>query len=126
MPVKVKENSGLKIIEVFYSGITTSKDMKEATSQSITTMSETGINKILIDMRGIKLDTSLMDIHDMPDKQYEQEGLDSDSRIAMIYAGTAIENELIDYFASVSRNRGWKVSTFSEHSDAIKWLSLAS
>ena len=118
-----KLNPTLRIIEVAYSGTTTARDLKESTSEFISLEKEKGINQFLIDTSEMELAASLVNIYDLPDKQYVEENADRSGRVALLLPPSPREKEAVQFYETVCKNRGWNVQTFLERQEAIDWLA---
>ena len=125
MSWKVTKNSELSCIEMAYCGETSGKDLRDCTSETIRLAKIARFNKILSDLTEMVLTAKLSEIHDVSDKQFFEESVDPQGRQAMYYRESQAEEEMIEYFASVARNRGWKVEIFTDRETAVKWLQSA-
>ena len=123
MPWTYKHNPTLHIIEVAYSGRTTARDLQESTSEFIKLEKEKGINRFLIDTSEMELAASLVDIYELPNKQYVEEEADKSGRVALVLPDSPREREAVVFYETVCKNQGWKVQTFSEQNDAVHWLT---
>lgn len=119
MPYTIITNTPLQIIELSYHGIVTGEDLKNAAAERIASSKINSFYRCLADLSGSTLNASLLNIHNLPDVQFEKEAMSLDTKIAIV---TRREVEMAEYFASVCRNRGWKVDTFTERTVAIAWL----
>ena len=123
MPWTYNINATLHIVEVAYSGSTTARDLQESTSVFIALEKEQGINRFLIDTSEMELTASIMDIYNLPDKQYLEEAAERSGRVALMLPTTARETEAVNFYETVCKNRGWQVKTFFEHQEAVDWLT---
>ncbi len=69
------------------------------------------------------LEASLLKLHDVADVVFVKEREDPSNRIAIISPASEHDKEMVEYFASVSRNRGWNVRTYSSRAEGIGWLT---
>ena len=120
-----KQNITLQIIEVTFSGSTSSLDLQDSTSKLIALEKEIDLNKFLIDTREMKFNGSLVDIFNLPAEQYEKEGADRNGRIAVIQPDEPKEREVVRFYETACVNRGWNVRIFSDRQPAINWLTLS-
>ena len=111
-----------RIVEVAYSGETTARDLQESTSKFIALEKEKGINRFLIDTSEMVLSASILDIHNLPDRQYLEEEADRSGRVALMLPSSPREKEAVNFYETVCKNRGWDVQTFTKHQKAINWL----
>ena len=84
MPWTYKHNPTLQIVEVAYTGVITARDLRESTSEFIALEKEKGMNRFLIDTTEMKFTGSLVDIYDLPNKQYPEEEADRHGRVAVV------------------------------------------
>jgi hypothetical protein len=122
MPWSVNFNPSLGIIEEVFYGLVTASELTEATSQRISLQKETSITKILNDVSDIKLEASVIDILNFPDKQYPEENVDRKTRMALILPKCNKARTMAEFFMTASLNRGWTVRPFEERQSALDWL----
>jgi hypothetical protein len=122
MPWNVNFNPSLGIIEEVFYGLVTASELTEATSQRISLQKETSITKILNDVSDIKLEASVIDILNFPDKQYPEENVDRKTRMALILPKCNKARNMAEFFMTASLNRGWTVGPFEERQSALDWL----
>lgn len=123
MPWTYNINPTLQIVEVAYTGNTTARDLQESTSAFIALEKKEGINRFLIDTSEMELTASIMDVYNLPDKQYLEEEAERSGRVALILPTSAREKEAVNFYETVCKNRGWQVKTFLEHQEAVNWLT---
>ena len=123
MPWTYKHNPTLQIVEVVYSGEITARDLRESSSAFIALEKEKGINWFLVDATKMKLAASLLDVYDLPTKQYLEEEADRLGRVAVILPSCSKAKEAVQFYETVCRNRGWMVQTFSRRQEAVDWLT---
>mgnify|MGYP000724602544 CR=1 FL=1 len=119
MPYTLTTNDSLQIIEIRYHGIVSGEDLKRAVVERVAVSESNNYHRSLADLSGLELSASLLNIHNLPEVQYEEEAMNPDTKIAIM---TLHEHELAEYFAAVSRNRGWQVKTFTDRTEALEWL----
>lgn len=117
-------NQELRFVEVAYVGKTTAQDLKESTSEFITLQKEKGINRFLIDTSEMELAAALVDVYNVPDKQYVEEQADRRGCVAVILPASTKEREAAEFYETVCINRGWDVKNFLERQGAVNWLTL--
>ena len=122
MTSTVQYNSKLNIIEIVYTGRTTAADLTAITTKGIALTKEKDVFDVLIDVAEIELATSLIDIYNLPAKQYQAETLDHRIRISLIQPKSSKEKEAARFYETACVNRGWLVKTFPNRNDAIEWL----
>ena len=123
VPWEYKHNSTLQIIEVVYSGRITARDLRESTSELIALEKDKGINKFLVDTSAMNLAASLMDVYELPEKQYLDENADRRGLVALLLPISQREKEVARFYETDCKNRGWNVQTFSNRDDAVGWLN---
>jgi hypothetical protein len=123
MPWSVTYNSSLGFIEEVFCGRVTAPEFREAVSKRISLGKETGSTKILNDVSEVKVDASVMDIFNFPNKQYAEEGSSRTVRMALVMPRAKESKELAEFFVTACLNRGWLVKEFSTRQDAIDWLT---
>ena len=118
----VEYNSTLRIVDIVFTGITSGRDLQEATTKCILLGKERGTVQFLVDAAELELFAPLVDILDLPEKQYVEEGLDRLSRVALVNPRSAKAKEAAEFYKTVCINRGWSVRLFPERAEAIEWL----
>jgi len=119
MPYTIVANDSLQIIEISYRGTITGEDLQKAAIERIAASKSNSYYRCLANLSGSTLSASLLNIHNLPEVQFEEEAMNIETKIAIL---THNEDEMAEYFASVSRNRGWKVNTFTNRTAALEWL----
>jgi len=119
----IEYNSNLRIIDLVIAGSLTGLDMKEVTSKLITLGKNQGVALFLVDTTDLELAPSLSRIIDLPDKQYEEEGLDRRIRLALVLPRSPKAKEAALFYETACVNRGWNVKTFPNREEAIEWLT---
>jgi hypothetical protein len=122
MPYVVTHLWELDSIEVTLSGVITGADLRKATTEGISLLRLTGFTKALIYLDGYDVAASLMDIYDLSAKQYAQEGLPQESRIAVILPTSASGQQAALDYETFCQNRGWNVQVCPDRQTAIAWL----
>ena len=123
MPWAYEHNPANEIVEVTFSGSTSGSDLRELTSELIQLEKDSGVNRILIDTAEMEISASLVDIFNLPAKQYIEEGADRRARVAVLLPTSDREKEAVQFYKMVCSNRGWRVQVFPERQDAIRWLT---
>ena len=122
MPWSVNYNPSLGIIEEVFYGLVATSELIEATSKRISLQKDTSITKILNDVSDIKLEASVIDILNFPDKQYPGENVDRKTCMALILPKCNKARKMAEFFVTASLNRGWTVRPFEERQSALDWL----
>lgn len=66
---------------------------------------------------------SMMDVYNLPGKQYLIEEADRSGRVAIVLPTSPKEKEVVHFYETVCKNRGWNVQAFAETQEAINWLT---
>jgi hypothetical protein len=123
MSYTINHNASLGVIELTYSGRITGTDLREATSKCISLGRQTGTTKFLVDEVGMDLAVSILDLYDLPNKQYEDEEANRQGRVAIILPTSKEARDAVQFYVTACQNRGWFVRVFSERLSAINWLT---
>jgi hypothetical protein len=123
MSYTINHNASLGVIELTYRGRITGADLKEATSKCISLGKQTGTTKFLVDEVGMDLDTSIVNLYELPNKQYADEEANRQGRVAIILPTSKEAREAVQFYVTSCQNRGWFVRAFSERLSAINWLT---
>lgn len=112
----------LHIVEVVYTGPTDQRDLQQATSHCIALAKANNTTRFLVDAAALELTASLIDVYNLPEKQYIEEGAERTSRIALIRPRQPRSQEAADFYETVCRNRGWIVKVVATRAEAVDWL----
>ena len=123
MPYTMKYDDALGIIELVYKGPTSGCDLKESTSEAILLARQSNTLRCLIDVSGMDLKASLSDIIGLPAKQYEEEDLSRQSRVAILLPASYETTAAVRFFETACYNRGWQMRIFPERRSAVAWLT---
>jgi hypothetical protein len=123
MPYSVKHDPVQGIIEVMFIGLITGSDLREATTECISLQKQTGEKSFLIDADGWDVRASLVDIYEIPTRQYWKEELASESRIATIFPTSESGKIAANFYINVCQNRGWNARVFPDRRGAVDWLT---
>lgn len=122
MPYTIEHNELLGIIELTYDGCVTGTDLKESTSECIALGKRTGTTHFLVFATEKDVAASIIDIYNLPSRQYMEEGADVRSRVAVIVPSSQKSREAVRFYETACKNRGWTVQSFPERGSAIDWL----
>jgi hypothetical protein len=123
MPWTYEYNSTLQIVDVIHTGKVTAHELRESVSEFIRLEEEKGLNRFFIDATEMELASSLIDIYDMPTKQFIEQKADRMGRVAIIPPSNPKTKEDVRFFETVCKNRGWMVNIFTNRETAVKWLA---
>ena len=124
MPWSYEIDESLGVVTVVYEGEVTGDELRESTTELIGLQKTAGLKLYLIDATSMRLapTTSIMDVFDLPTRQYEAEGADRTGRVAIFLPDSSPALEMVQFYETVSANRGWMVRRFVAHDDALAWL----
>jgi hypothetical protein len=122
MPWSYQHETTSDIVEAAYTGEVSALDLRESTTTFIRLEKEQGLVKFLIDTSEMLLATSMIDLYELPTKQYIEEGADRQGRVAIIPPASKSAVEAVRFYESVCQNRGWHVRVFEQRAEALKWL----
>jgi hypothetical protein len=121
MPFIVKYNNELSIIESVLVDQVTNKDLLEHEAQCIALAKENESTRIITDAKQATLEMSVVDLYGLPEF-YGDQGLNRFVRIAVLPPTSGPGKDLVDFYETVSLNRGWTVGIFEERQEALDWL----
>jgi hypothetical protein len=121
MPFTVKYSDELRIIESTLVDQVTNKDLIKHEAQCIALAKENESTRIITDAKQATLEMSVVDLYGLP-KFYDDQDLQRSVRIAVLPPTSEAGAELVDFYETVSLNRGWTVSIFEERQEALDWL----
>ncbi len=125
MPNAVEYNKELGLVVYTFTGVNSSEDIHHATSRGISLGKEFQTNKYLVDIRELEFTGSLVGLLELPEKQYKEEGLNRQSKIALIQPKSEKARKEAKFYENASVNRFWTVRTFITRDEAIEWLKPA-
>ena len=83
MPYTITHDTELDLVELTFIGSITGADLKEATTNCSKLQKVTGVRRFLVDGSDWDVVASAVDIYDLPDKQYWNERIQIETRIAV-------------------------------------------
>ena len=113
------------LLEVILADRITGADLREATTKCISLQKQTGVVRFIVDADGWEVIASFFDIYDIADKQYLNEGLDKQSRIAVILPTSLSSQAAAGFYETVCVNRGWNARVHPDRQSALEWLTDA-
>ena len=123
MPWRYDIDPDQQIVELTYTGDITKRDLSESVSECIALEENKGLNRFLVDTIEMLSVSSLMDVYDLPAKQYVEENADRLGRVALIPPKSSRAREAVRFYETVCQNRGWMVQVFEERHAATEWLT---
>jgi len=125
MSWSISFNEQKQFIELVLADTNSGQDIRDATKEGVALSKARGVSRFLVDASKMHITASLADILDLPNRQYFDEGLDRNSRVAVVNPESDRSKEATQFYETASVNRGWQVRTFSDRSDAEDWLTAA-
>jgi hypothetical protein len=110
------------IIVTTYRGTSTVGDLRDASSAAIALGKTHESWRFLTDASEGSFDVALIALLNLPAKQYQAEGADRGSRVALLLPKSAKDRDLARFYETVCLNRGWLVQSFDDRDEARRWL----
>ena len=125
MPWSYEHHQQSDVVEVLFEGVIDTHDLKSLTTELIQMEKDKGVNRFLLDCTTMELDASvsLIDVYNLPAKQYLEEEADRFAKVAVMHAESHNTDHAIDFYEMVCQNRGWLVEAFSDRDAALAWLA---
>lgn len=122
MPWEVAYRTSLGCVEYIFRGYVTGRDLQAATTRGIALGKTHNTHQYLVDLTTVDLNSSLLDIYQMPAQQYTEQGLARNSRVAVVVPPSGKVIEYAEFYETASVNRGWDVRIFHDRAAALAWL----
>ncbi len=122
MPYTINHLTNLDIVELALTGFVSGSDLREATTKCIDLQKEAGVTRFLVYINGSEILASFVDVYDIAEKQYHREGVDRQSRIAVIFPTTLSAQAASNFYETVCQNRGWNAQVHPNRKIALDWL----
>jgi hypothetical protein len=110
------------IVGVTFRGTNTGHDLREATSAAFALARTHGSWRFLIDASEGAFAVTPIALLNLPDKQYAAEGVDRNSRLAVLLPAAAKDRELARFYETACLNRDWLARSFDDRDEARRWL----
>ena len=123
MPWEVVHRPEHGYIDIVLRGRLDGEDIRTLTSETIALGRTAATQSFLADASEADVTADLVDLYDVPAKQYVDEGADRLGRMAIVMPPSEETRRAIAFFESVCRNRGWNVKTFADRTEALRWLA---
>ena len=121
MPFTVKYNTELSIIESVLVDQVSNKELLKHEAQCIALAKDNESTRIITDAKQATLEMSVIDLYSLPEF-YGDQDLQRSVRIAVLPPTSEAGKDLVDFYETVSLNRGWTVGVFEERQEALDWL----
>ncbi len=126
MPYKIIYDEQYSIVEVFYFGQVSSKDIAEAVKDSVETQLKHGTLKSLINTLEVTDSTAgITDVHFIPERFYKKKNISRKKIIALIDSDISSVRRILNDFYNTCFNQGWKIKKFKDREKALEWLTGA-
>lgn len=122
MAWKVEVSDEFGFIQTVYSGKLTWQDKQDATAQTLALAHADRPNRFLTDIQAARLELSLFDLCEIPG-EWDAAGAIRWNRLAIVASRSGTQWNDLTFFETYCRNRGWKVTVFSDRQGAIEWLT---
>ena len=116
-------NGRLSIIEVVLRGRIDGQAIRRMTVEAIALGQRMDCPKYLVDAIDLELAATTFDIYDLPNRQYDELGLDRKSRVALVLPTLLREFEIARFYEIQCTKRGWNVKSFPVPDKAFEWLT---
>lgn len=110
------------VVELTFTGAIGGDALRNATTEAIALQKRTGALRFLIDANGWDLEASVVDIYQLPGETYWREGLDKQTRMALILPAALNARRGALFFEDACLNRGWNARVFQDRRAALEWL----
>lgn len=125
MPFTVRHLGTLDVVEVMCTGVLTSDELRDSTSEFVAIHRRTGVTRCLVELEDAEVSASLSDIVSLPERRYESESLPRIVRIAVIRPASESARRAAEFYETACQNRGWNARLFSNRQAALDWLTSA-
>lgn len=109
-----------KIIFAIHTGKVNKEDLMTGQAEAAKLLEETGCRRILVDQRGIELNTSVSDEFQFSGASYHV--IPDDVKVAVVINRDDPWKKDHMFMQSVNLNRGSQVVVFDDQAEAEKWL----
>ena len=124
MPYNINQLANPDIVEVEFSGDISADDLREVTTKCIDLQKETNTRRFLVQLHRSEVVASFFDVYDLADQQYQREGLNRTSRIAVVLPTALSAQAAADFYETVCVNRGWNAQVHPHRQSALDWLMM--
>ena len=122
MPWNVKLNAELGFIQTVFNGTITNQDSKDAIAEALALALKDGLHMFLTDVLDAESQVFIWEIYDIP-SQWESLGASRKNKLALVVPKGGRMWEDARFYETTCRNRCWQVTVFSQHQEAIDWLT---
>jgi len=122
MAWSINNNPDRQYVEGIFKGKTSWQDIQALTAECITIQREQGARYFLINTLEMLPTASIADVFQLPAHEYEQQGVDRETRIAIVFSPYGESQDIVTFYETACVNRGWQVRCFTNKHDAMSWL----
>ena len=112
MAYTLEYNRNLAIVELTYTGQFTAQEARESTAKAIALGKVHGDADAYVDASEVELAISICDLLDLPNRQYVEEGMNRNIRVAVVPPKLPKDREAAQFYETAYLNRGWHVRLF--------------
>ena len=121
MPWKTEYLDDLNIIETTLFGIFPVNEIREVVKSVLDLVSKQGTKRLLVDCSHLVHSNTVFDIYELP-IYYESVKLDRGLKQAVVLPISKDSRKNVEFYETVTRNRGYNVCVHKDRQAAIKWL----
>ena len=122
MSFTVSHDPASDIATVHFTGEITAADLWASSAEAIALQKAKGALRYLIDSQEWQLGATVVDLYQLPTREYAKADLDRRTRIAIVRPGNDKALEGARFYESACRNRGWNARIHPDRVSAIAWL----
>lgn len=121
MSFKAKYNKHLNLIESTYKGIIKGEELMQQVLSNIDLAKKNNTHKFLTDCRELSPNINVIDSYKLV-KLYEKLEGASNMKEAILIPDIPEAARAIEFYETVSLNRGFQVKAFTDRDEALSWL----
>lgn len=121
----VEYNKHLRIIEVVLQGNVTGPEIRAAATRANELHKQMNVLDAVIDATDVQIPPPIIDIYELPAKQFIAEGLNRRVRMALVNPRSLVAREAAHFYETACINMGWQVKSFPTQDKAVAWLTNA-
>jgi hypothetical protein len=109
------------IIIAVVTGEVTLEGINELLAELLEMSKLIGVNRYLVDFRGVSLGISVSDVHQMP-KTLLERGLPKSHKVALIYSDNSPQVHHFTFFDTMCLTSPLDIKAFIDYDEASRWL----
>jgi len=125
MPYTLTHDPEQDIGTVTFNGTISPADLLASSADAVALQKAKGTLLYLIDSEDWDLGASVVDLYQLPTREYGRADLDRRTRIAIVRPGNANALEGAHFYESACRNRGWNARIHPDRASAVAWLKAS-